>query len=294
MSLNKPFFSVITPTYRRPEKLKEAVESVLSQSFSDFEYLVVNNDEYPIEIELVDPRIRLIHEKRKGANYARNTGIEIACGEFICFLDDDDIYLSNHLEELHKLIQLKNKQIGLYRTFTQIKDKFGSLSQQEINCRPQNFSNLDHLYTEMLTMHCVCLHKIILTKFKFDPKIKVAQDYHLWTKILSEFDLYEAPVITTQYNISSNSISTASKDKYLSYLDVYSELFKSPFTNNLNPKIKSKRLFTYHNFLLESFSLELGWRQFLKHCLKSFKLKPTALNFWRIIIVIFKKLIKID
>ena len=100
--------TVITPTYKRHQYLKNAIESVLSQSYSDFEYIIVDdNPKGSSERVLTEDVIRLfpdhrIHyiqnEKNIGGAASRNVAIEIAKGEYISFLDDDDMYLPDRLK----------------------------------------------------------------------------------------------------------------------------------------------------------------------------------------------------
>lgn len=110
--------SVIIPTYRRPVELKRAVLSVLKQSFSDFEILVVNDhfeDKEIVEVidSLNDARIKLFKNIRvKGANGARNTGILNAKGYYIGFLDDDDEWLPDKLGNQVKCLKGKNESFG--------------------------------------------------------------------------------------------------------------------------------------------------------------------------------------
>lgn len=102
-----PTFSVIMATHSRPELLREAVDSVLSQTFEDWELLVVDdNGEIPAVVP-DDPRIRLIRNERNlGPAGTRNRGLQAATGEYIAVLDDDDLYRPNRLEnalEAHKV-----------------------------------------------------------------------------------------------------------------------------------------------------------------------------------------------
>ena len=90
--------SVIIPTYRRPEFLRKAIESVLRQTFRDFELIVVDDFSGGNTSEVVrtftDTRIRFVqHKTRRGGAVARNTGIGKAQGKYIAFLDDDDEWL---------------------------------------------------------------------------------------------------------------------------------------------------------------------------------------------------------
>jgi glycosyltransferase involved in cell wall biosynthesis len=93
-----PLFSIVIPTIDRPAFLERAVDSVLAQSISDFEILVVN-DGGATPLLPADDRIRLLERDRPGGPaVARNLGIEHATGRFVAFLDDDDRYLANRLE----------------------------------------------------------------------------------------------------------------------------------------------------------------------------------------------------
>lgn len=103
MSERIPAVSVIIPTYNRAHLVGRAIRSVLNQTFTDFELIVVDDastDNTREEVESVgDLRIRYIrHEQRKGGSAARNTGIEVAHGEFLAFLDSDDEWLPRKLE----------------------------------------------------------------------------------------------------------------------------------------------------------------------------------------------------
>ena len=95
----QPDFSVIVPTYGRPEYLDRAIESILSQSLQDFEIVVVDDcSPAPVSPSSTDPRIRLIRAKQNGGPAAaRNLGVEHARGRYLAFLDDDDIWLQSRL-----------------------------------------------------------------------------------------------------------------------------------------------------------------------------------------------------
>lgn len=89
-------FSIVVPTYNRPEMLHRAIDSVLAQTVSDFEVIVVN-DEGEEPALPPDNRIRLISQAHAGPAAARNRGIQEAVGRYVCFLDDDDAYTSRRL-----------------------------------------------------------------------------------------------------------------------------------------------------------------------------------------------------
>jgi glycosyltransferase involved in cell wall biosynthesis len=99
-----PLFSVIIPTRNREHFLREAVDSVLSQSMDNLELLVVNDGERLVSV-FDDPRVRIIDNAKRGHVPARNAGRNVARGGHIAFLDDDDVWIErNHLSRaLHLL-----------------------------------------------------------------------------------------------------------------------------------------------------------------------------------------------
>ena len=98
-----PSVSVIIPTHNRGEMLRRAIDSVLSQTYKDFELIIVSDgsaDETDkVIVSYTDPRIRFLkHDKSRGASAARNTGIRASIGQYIAFLDDDDEWTLDKLE----------------------------------------------------------------------------------------------------------------------------------------------------------------------------------------------------
>ena len=113
-----PKVSIIVSTYNRASMLKRAVDSVLAQSFTDYELLIVDDcsaDETPeVVAGLEDPRIRSFrHSSNRGVGAARNTGIANAHGEYIAFLDDDDEYLPAKIEEQVRVLDAASADVGM-------------------------------------------------------------------------------------------------------------------------------------------------------------------------------------
>jgi glycosyltransferase involved in cell wall biosynthesis len=115
----EPFFSVIIPVYNRARVLKTALESVRAQNFQDFEILVVDDGSRDNPRAVVDAfgdeRIRFIQQDNAGGGAARNTGIDQARGDFLAFLDSDDLFLPDHLANMHGLLRGTTGQVGYAR-----------------------------------------------------------------------------------------------------------------------------------------------------------------------------------
>ena len=103
-----PFFSVVIPVFNRADCLGAALRSVLAQDDPDFEIVVVDDgsrDDPKAAIDAIaDPRIRYIHQTNAGGGAARNTGILSAVGDYIAFLDSDDVFLPHHLRAMRRLL----------------------------------------------------------------------------------------------------------------------------------------------------------------------------------------------
>lgn len=114
-----PYFSVVIPAYNRSDIIKKSIESVLSQSFQDFEIVVVDDGSKDNTIEVVknidDTRIKIIAQQNSGGSAARNKGIDEASGKYIAFLDSDDEFLKDHLSTAFTELEKSNDpQLVLY------------------------------------------------------------------------------------------------------------------------------------------------------------------------------------
>jgi glycosyltransferase involved in cell wall biosynthesis len=108
---NKILFSVIIPVYNRGELVRKAIDSVLSQSYRDFESIVVDDgstDETPGILAEYKDRIKVLTQENAGPECARNKGAEAACGNYLVFLDSDDLMLPRALEVYETVISLSD------------------------------------------------------------------------------------------------------------------------------------------------------------------------------------------
>lgn len=113
--MNKPEISIIIPVYNSPELLVQAIDSVLSQRYPNFELLIIDDGS---EVDLMDyislfddPRINYYKLKHSNANVARNYGMQISKGKYIAMLDSDDLWLESHLDQCLNSIDVFD---GLY------------------------------------------------------------------------------------------------------------------------------------------------------------------------------------
>lgn len=218
--MNSPLVSIITPSYNSAHFIRQAIESVQSQTYVNWEMIVVDDCSSDITVAVVeeyirkDQRIRLILlSKNSDAAIARNTAIEAAKGQYIAFIDSDDIWLPEKLKRQIGFMQEKN----VVFSFTAYKkmDEEGNINENVINV-PETVT-----YSELLNS-CVigCLTAVYdaaqLGKI-YLPNIVKRQDYALWLKILKRIDrAYGINEALAVYRVRKKSLS-GNKLKAASY-----------------------------------------------------------------------------
>ena len=132
-----PEISVVVPVYGVEEYLSDCIESILGQSFSDFELILVDDGspdrcgELCEQYASKDPRIRVIHQENRGLSGARNSGIDIASGTYITFVDSDDVLAANYLSTLYRTILAENAQIATAINYDVSSDRISTAARTE-------------------------------------------------------------------------------------------------------------------------------------------------------------------
>ncbi len=196
-----PVVSIVIPLYNKGPHIKRALNSVLNQSFQNFEVIVVDDASADSGAETVkgfdDSRIRLIQQEHLGVSAARNRGIEEARADLIAFLDADDEWMREHLEVLLKL-QKKYPEAGAYTT-TYLKIHSNSSIKkphyQGIPEKPwegilQNYFKSAALGESPITSSTVGIFKNILIEIgAFNIAAHVHEDADLWERIALKYPI---------------------------------------------------------------------------------------------------------
>jgi glycosyltransferase involved in cell wall biosynthesis len=197
MNNQRPTFSVVTPTFNRRDTLPRAVASVLSQTFSDLELVIVDDassDSYATALAQLDPvRIRVIRNTiNLGAAGARNVGIHAARGVYVSFLDDDDEYLSSFLESTHAALREMPSQIALSWCGAKIidyPDDSGGCRRVRTREFETDYPEQIKLFENLLSIGSgfgVSIRTDTLRQIGcFDPRLKTVEDADLFLRFLS-------------------------------------------------------------------------------------------------------------
>lgn len=184
--------SVIIPTFNRAYVLRKAVESVLSQSYLDFEIIIVDDGSKDNTASVIEPlkkHVRAFHISHSGVSKARNTGIEKARGEWISFLDSDDYWLSEKLKKQMSYLR-KNPQYRVCHT-DEIWIKNGKrINQGKKHAKYEGWFFSPSLKLCLISPSTVVIHREVFDKAgKFDETFEFVEDYELWLRITSQYPI---------------------------------------------------------------------------------------------------------
>lgn len=216
-------FSVIMPAYNAESCVAAAISSVLRQHCGDFELIIVNDGSADHTQEVIDtfkdPRIRCLRQENAGVSAARNRGILAGSGEYVCFLDADDTWRENHLEELSALIR-EYPDCGMYITGYDIRLQGGAVlhrSEELLKNVPQRHFESRNGY-DMLLQHgyffntntLCCKREVFDRVGLFQEGVTHAEDDDMWFRIFAYYSIAVSKEVTTIYD-RSNSTATATR-----------------------------------------------------------------------------------
>jgi glycosyltransferase involved in cell wall biosynthesis len=201
-----PFFTIVSPVYNRASIVGETINTVLNQEFTDFEYVLVDDKSTDNSLEVLqefakkDARIQIVeHQENLGRCIARNTGIENANGKWICYLDSDDFYHSNHLKVLFQLIQ-SHPEIEVFAT------------EQTWNQKPKAYNNKKHLNDNIIltiddfitsnpiSSNQICFKNSLQTRW-IKERLPISEDWLYHRQLVLEAPIYKTRTVTTDVRI---------------------------------------------------------------------------------------------
>lgn len=252
-----PKISVIVPCYNQAQYMDEALQSVLEQTFQDWECIIVN-DGSPDDTEEVakrwlekDARFKYLKKENGGLSSARNAGIEMAQGEWIQFLDCDD-YMDS--EKLQKSITDSETFDVILTNFYMVSDgnvapPFCDITKYEVNT-DNIISRWDLDFN--IPIHCGLFNKSRISDIKFNEQLKAKEDWWFWIQLTSlprfSYKLIDEKLVYYRYN--ANSLSKNFTLVYQNIFDVHSLIYTSG-----NQEVKDM-LFNKLNFLLRKVNNE--------------------------------------
>lgn len=214
-------FSVIISLYNKENHIGETLNSVLAQTFQDFEIIVLNDGSTDTSETIVmstnDHRVRYFSQENKGASAGRNAAISKANGQYIALLDADDLWLPNYLETIHQLI-LSYPEESVFATAVTLETSSNAIpsvySIKNIKDKEiylVNYFESSYINT-VLTSSSSVLHYSVFKKIgTYDTSIKSGQDTDLWIRIGTHYKVVFINDALVTYRYEKQSLSNMTK-----------------------------------------------------------------------------------
>ncbi len=258
------YFSIIIPTYNRQDLIIKCIKNIKNQSFTNWECIIVNDGSTDSTKEHVtfeiknDSRFKLINQKNSERAIARNNGAKHAVGKYFIFLDSDDYFGSNHLEDLHERIIKNGEFEGMYfcNGYTVKNNTKEIIHKQHINNKEINST---FFLKNAIVPARVCIHNTIFNYLQFDTRAIIVEDTILWIEILDKFPVKFLPIDSVYYLVhETNSVNINFNNAYLQRLNGLKILFEEKEIGKKIPRRLKKNLLNrcflgiYDYYLLKS------------------------------------------
>ena len=230
---NKDLVSIIVPYYKKKKYILKTINSILNQTYNHFEIIIIYDDENLSDLNYLEElfnsceKIKILKNlKTVGAGLSRNVGIDYAKGEFIAFIDADDIWKKCKLE--NQINFMKEKNLKFSHTSYEIIDENDKILGKRIS---RNFEEVN----DLISSCDIGLSTVILKKEIFDfqtkfPDLKTKEDFVLWLKILQKNILIGSLNETlTLWRKLDNSLSSSVIQKIKDAFKVYNHYMKFNF-----------------------------------------------------------------
>ena len=223
--------SIITPCYNAARFLSETIDSILDQSYGDWELIVVDDCSTDTSRQILtdfsnqDDRIHvLFNEFNQGAAASRNKAIEIATGEFLAFIDADDRWMPNKLRD--QLEAMLKSNLAFSFTSYDVVDELGGFTGQTVDTKSKALVDYHDMLAKRATIGCstVMLDLRRLGEIRM-PLIRTGQDYGLWLQILKcGHKAQLVPKVLSSYRKVSGSISANKLKKARRQWQIYRQI----------------------------------------------------------------------
>lgn len=250
-----PTISVLMGVYNEEEYLSDAIESILNQTYEDFEFLIVDDNSSDTSTEIVraydDPRIVLLeNETNKGLTVSLNRALEHATGKYIARQDADDRSATNRLERQFAFLDA-NEEVAVVGTGARLIDSTGGTIDTRVGyCNP-NYE--DFLDTNHLIHGSVLARRAVLEDFDgYDEFFEYSQDYELWLRLSKTHKIANIPEPLYNLRIHDESVYFSKKDKSALYAKFARDLANGKVSSDVDSDLRQHGILQYWEHLNQS------------------------------------------
>ena len=194
-------FSVVIPLYNKAPYVAKAIQSILDQTFTEYELIVVDDGSRDESYEIAKKSIEghanchMVKQENAGVSAARNKGVEVSTGDYLCFLDADDWWGPTFLEEMKQLVEAF-PDAGVYGTsYTIVNENKRKTRMADIGVEEgfeRGYINYCQVYARTMCMPiwtgAVCIPRSVFEEMEgFNPRLKMGEDFDLWIRIVIKY-----------------------------------------------------------------------------------------------------------
>jgi len=216
----KPLFSIIVPAYNSQDTITETITSILNQIENNFEVIIINDGSTDNTVEVInnlklDKRFRVLNQKNSGLSGALNTGISNSKGQFLAFIDSDDLWFPNKLSCIKSILSLNPSANFISSNASWFKYNDGVKNEGVIN---YNILDLDidpviqvNIYNKFVTSSVVIKSELIEKIGFFDTNLKGTGDWDYWIRASRFGNFICSPEVLVSYRENEQGISKNKK-----------------------------------------------------------------------------------
>jgi glycosyltransferase involved in cell wall biosynthesis len=283
-----PLVSIITPTFNRAQFLGECIESVLGQTYTNIEHLLVDDGSTDNTTEVVrrypDNRIQYTRQENRGQATARNVGLRMAKGQFICFLDSDNVWKLHKIERQLQLMQ-QLAHVDILYGAQEVIDENSQIVPPPDGLRPMT-RHSGRIMKHLLLENCVSFNTAMVRRQcfdqsgGFDENVRAGDDYDLWLRLSAKYEFLYIPEVFGQYRVMQNQISSDKERRFNSNKAMLERFIKA------NPELVDERM---ERFVWSRFHVRRGRERAaagktsgaMSDYLAAIRLQPLTLAPWR-------------
>jgi glycosyltransferase involved in cell wall biosynthesis len=241
-----PKVSICIPTYNRKDYLKETLDSVFAQTYKDYEVVIVDDgstDGTETMVKSAGYPLRYYWQENRGDAASRNKLLELARGEFITFLDSDDLLMPDAVERMMKIMEAEGGDVIVYGPYLRI-DENGNVYGR---CMRKLYSGYiaSHLFQNILVHSCGSMlpQSVLQEAGGFDETLAVCSDYDLWLRLSLKYRFIALPEPTFKRRRHSGNLSKGSFANRKIELEVLEKFYYNGGGKEVIPKYRAmKRL----------------------------------------------------
>lgn len=286
-------FSIVMPAYNVGLFIKESIECVLAQTYPNYELIIVDDGSKDNTFEVIscfdDSRIKVIRQENKGLGAARNVGIKNCSNEYIAFLDSDDLWT---VDKLQNVVNNLEENVGVY--YSNALEFKSTIDHAIPNRYAEPIKNISKndlilIYDYIVVSSSVVPRKILQEFSGFSEEFNGTEDWDLWIRISRKYNFKKIESYDCYYRINPNGLS---KNRVVFLEKEYKVIKKHLIDGNLgNPRIRKLSLWVWYKKNFYYYVLKFNLPMAIQFFCKMIILRPFSIHNFDFISRIFKKML---